>query len=871
MKKLFSILCAFAIVFSASAVPAKRAGLAKFAKEHAKEVKAQKSLKAEKATSFATAAVQQTATKAPAKQHFTVKPAVLKAENASFTKAPLSAKAQAAKVAKAKKEATDVTIGSWEVQDWGSDGELYLYAEDNTIAIYADLIYGGDAEDLVPGKEYTVADVYVSESTGEQYAAVFYDGEWHYGVKELSVTKTIDEKNLVHFVGSVVDSLDAAFTFHFDEEEFKPTGEVVEHEFKYSASVSYFSTYGQWSVKADDGKFAFRMDLFEKSSESPVGTYLSDSADFDIDYCYFEVYNATGDSSWQYKPVEAAAVITESNDSILIAIDFLCDNGVEYKATAFVADPTAQEHVDFVATDYEIDDSFADFFGVVWFDAFNDDATLSLTLYPEDAEDLSGDYLISQTDTLANAAGSITTADGEFSIYSGNVKIAKNGNDYVVTGKVLAFNNVEYTLAITYVKPEPTRQAELTVAGLELSFDLNAEVPWWQLYGYNADSTIMVTVSPIEADSFAGHYTGAELDPAYTYIVTDITYDEYGEFDTYNYFKLIDADLNVTYNEADSTMVITGKYVGRNLTNRKDVPEISINFSGKIPAPEVSDMTFTFQDGEGEITVTPSNDEDEWDWYVASEDIFEYYGADGIAEAIFGNYGNTYAVSGEQVLSIEDDFANYLEGSGTYYLIVWGAGKRNVTTPAASHKFEYESTLPEGCTEYDAEEGNDFIVDFAEYVIDDRYLAQYGVLLVDAQNADGSYISIQFVVPTGAESLVAGEYPVQEDGEAQSVYSGELDLTEGQIYGSFAGNLTAQGISIPLWLFVDGKVTVNADGSIAVDVTNCAGAKIQCTLAEAQGIENVVLTEDAKKVVVDGVLYIVRDNKLYTIQGTQVR
>ena len=37
------------------------------------------------------------------------------------------------------------------------------------------------------------------------------------------------------------------------------------------------------------------------------------------------------------------------------------------------------------------------------------------------------------------------------------------------------------------------------------------------------------------------------------------------------------------------------------------------------------------------------------------------------------------------------------------------------------------------------------------------------------------------------------------------------------------------------------------------------------------GIENIVLTEKAKKVVVDGVLYIVRDNKMFNVQGAQVR
>ncbi len=42
-------------------------------------------------------------------------------------------------------------------------------------------------------------------------------------------------------------------------------------------------------------------------------------------------------------------------------------------------------------------------------------------------------------------------------------------------------------------------------------------------------------------------------------------------------------------------------------------------------------------------------------------------------------------------------------------------------------------------------------------------------------------------------------------------------------------------------------------------------------LEAPQGIENIVLTEKAQKVMVDGVVYIVRDNKLFNIQGTQIR
>ncbi len=52
----------------------------------------------------------------------------------------------------------------------------------------------------------------------------------------------------------------------------------------------------------------------------------------------------------------------------------------------------------------------------------------------------------------------------------------------------------------------------------------------------------------------------------------------------------------------------------------------------------------------------------------------------------------------------------------------------------------------------------------------------------------------------------------------------------------------------------------NADTKGYVDITE-----------QAQGIENIVLTEKAKKVVVDGNVYIIRNNKMYDLTGAQVR
>lgn len=56
------------------------------------------------------------------------------------------------------------------------------------------------------------------------------------------------------------------------------------------------------------------------------------------------------------------------------------------------------------------------------------------------------------------------------------------------------------------------------------------------------------------------------------------------------------------------------------------------------------------------------------------------------------------------------------------------------------------------------------------------------------------------------------------------------------------------------------------DSKTTIEIEN---GKVE--VLEGQGIENVVLTEKAQKVVVDGVLYIIRDNKMYDVRGTQVR
>ena len=72
-------------------------------------------------------------------------------------------------------------------------------------------------------------------------------------------------------------------------------------------------------------------------------------------------------------------------------------------------------------------------------------------------------------------------------------------------------------------------------------------------------------------------------------------------------------------------------------------------------------------------------------------------------------------------------------------------------------------------------------------------------------------------------------------------------------------------------VLIEGNVTHTQNQEGTKDYYEFASGAQLKLLQKAQGIENVVLTEKAQKVVVDGVLYIIRDSKMFNLQGAQVR
>ena len=70
--------------------------------------------------------------------------------------------------------------------------------------------------------------------------------------------------------------------------------------------------------------------------------------------------------------------------------------------------------------------------------------------------------------------------------------------------------------------------------------------------------------------------------------------------------------------------------------------------------------------------------------------------------------------------------------------------------------------------------------------------------------------------------------------------------------------------------YVFGQLWEGEEGNRTIELDFSNADTYRWKVAE-QGIENVVLTEKAQKVMIDGVMYIIRDNKMFNVQGTQVR
>ena len=456
-------------------------------------------------------------------------------------------------------------------------------------------------------------------------------------------------------------------------------------------------------------------------------------------------------------------------------------------------------------------------------------------------------------------ADDATSTSSEFMVF--RAKPTKNGVAY----PVLAGDKVQLKGTIKkYVKDESTP------AIIEIMYPSVTFVTEVAGDRTLATSTEITVAKALEIGATLG--IGEKTTDTYD-IVGYVTQIDNNSMDTYGNMEFWIADVAGTAasNAAGAFLVYRGKPAKAvNVGDKVSVKTIIQNYNGTIESNSSVPVTL-LQAGTGEGGGETSTAD-----VVFDKNDFAGQGVSGTGGAVSatkngvtftcdkgfgdGTYGvrcyknSTVTITSEteQIAKIEFDLATV---SGTSY----DGGLDPVTVVNAK---EWTVTLPSQARM------NKISIYFgtAEAVGYDTVTVAEALVIGEAL-ADNGYSDKKYVVV----GYVAKAKAFEEKYEGAQTFYMSDDATA--TYGDFTAyncNVAAPGVIPGYYVAVTGKIQkyVGNSGTPTIEIT---GGEVEILSAPAEGIEEVVLTENVQKVMVDGVLYIVRDNKMYNVQGVQVR
>ena len=368
-----------------------------------------------------------------------------------------------------------------------------------------------------------------------------------------------------------------------------------------------------------------------------------------------------------------------------------------------------------------------------------------------------------------------------------------------------------------------------------------------------------------------------DVESGKAYTLTDMDEDySFGQYNSANYIIFSSASFTKTVAE-DGSYTIAAVVV--------DEEGNTWNLSASQAAPSVKEQTLT-------LNGILNQGETAWQIEAADADSTIIVSLLGLGSSAVGEFTEDDFYSYYSFVLINSTYTFYslteanitITQSDDKYLVTGTIKTANDDNPLDQIIFTLNLTVTALPNEGDEEEDDTYkydedaalIRDFAIYTIDDTYLAQYGSVYVEAEDEYGYYIILDVTLPTGASELVAGTYTIDNSYGPQTVFSGYYNSSsQYSMTPSFAATLVEYQGDLyydKVWWIVSGTVTVDTNGKITVNAVNSKEQSIQVTLGGLkQGIENAVLSGKTQKIILDGSMYIIRDNKMYNIQGARVR
>ena len=440
----------------------------------------------------------------------------------------------------------------------------------------------------------------------------------------------------------------------------------------------------------------------------------------------------------------------------------------------------------------------------------------------------------------------------DFEAVSAHCVVAENNGTISLEGWILAKDGNVYHVMMSFTAPTAETFETITATNLVLDDSYASVFSIIMVGASNADYTVSMY---LPAENYFGTFSADEVSLSIK--------GEEGKIEIY--------EGTITVANTATGVAITGTVLSM------DGVQYTLNLQYVIPdatSQETITMSGKLTNYEGQA------------WQFIGSTASQMVTIAAYATSIPGTYGRsdlmadyTYVVKvvGSDTLYYDMVDANVVVAvSGTNATITGTLKGQNYVNSADVIEFTLNLTAtvedyeeqPQG-NQYDSQDEG-FYYKFPEYTIDDQYLAQYNVFVVEAQDAQNNTISIEFNVAAGTTELPAGVYPINESYDAGTVTAGSINQ---YIYGSYAGSLDNEGyINIPLWLIVNGTVTVLENGVIEVAATNTWGQGIYSRLGEyPEGIENTEAGVNTVKTVRNGQLIIIKNGVEYNAQGTIVK
>lgn len=483
----------------------------------------------------------------------------------------------------------DLTLSRYDSTYFEADNDVYLllYTEGDEMTLRLDIIVEEGQHFFTNGKTYTWDDMI------HKFCYAYVRDEYKdYPFNNASFTWRLDEMGLEHIAGSATDSLGNIYNFHYDVEPFVPTGDTIEITFSQSLKMEHTE---EWYFSGTEGEYYVLFTLYNES-DSPVGHYTAENMDMDFSYIDRPV---AGNTHQIYTFHHADIEITEAeNDTFRIeALVAAMDTNV-YRLHMYYVEPKPLVKETITATDMYINtDYLYGMIGAFQVEASDDTHYIKMALTPmsEDLNIYDTYYISNQTPHIAYVTDYLNPTEDSYEVYEGTVTISKTDTGVVLTGTILCYNSIEYTLNLSYYVPQKTREASVSMDELNLQLSSGA----WRISGFSADSTQFISLVLNNAE-LAGSYDFVKMSPLYSYYVSDITWLN-GDYDSYSYFEVIDANLEVQVAQ-DSVVTVTGTIKG---LLGKDVPEFTVSLKSKanssqgivLPASEQGKATKRMQDG----------------------------------------------------------------------------------------------------------------------------------------------------------------------------------------------------------------------------------------------------------------------------------